>query len=188
MKVSKEEYKKSFKSGSKKTHKFKITNSWGVYDYFKWFRKNNYCGLTIVINEKVYYNIIRTINNYYASALINGEDIQLPERMGTIKLRKLKREVYRDKNGKVKTNLPVDWDRTLDLWYIDEEARREKKLIRFEPRSGYRLRKIYDKTNATFNNKSFFEFKIIRKVFVNINKRVSEGILNLYKTDNIWNI
>ena len=32
-------------------------------------------------------------------------------------------------DGKLKTNLPIDWNKTLELWYEDEESYKNKTLI-----------------------------------------------------------
>ena len=38
--------------------------------------------------------------------------------MGIIELRKYKSYI-KEEDGKIKTNLPIDWDRTIRLWYED---------------------------------------------------------------------
>lgn len=50
--------------------------------------------------------------------------------MGRIELRKYDVRINLD-GEKVKTNLPIDWDKTLKLWYEDEEAYKEKHLLKW---------------------------------------------------------
>jgi hypothetical protein len=42
-------------------------------------------------------------------------------------------------DGKVKTNLPIDWDKTLKLWYEDEEAYKQRTLIKMEEKEIYKV-------------------------------------------------
>jgi hypothetical protein len=43
----------------------------------------------------------------------------LPHRLGRLEVRKNAASIT-IKDGKVKTNLPIDWDATLKLWFEDE--------------------------------------------------------------------
>ena len=67
------------------------------------------------------YSIIRKVNEYLADSLLRGHDIVLPHKMGRIEVKKYEARITLEGN-KVKTNLPIDWDRTLKLWSEDEEA------------------------------------------------------------------
>jgi hypothetical protein len=51
--------------------------------------------------------------------------------MGTIELRK-RPVTYDIKNGKLKVSAPIDWDKTLKLWYEDEESFNKKTLVKVE--------------------------------------------------------
>ena len=99
----------------------KVNNSYGVYDIYKYIRKNKWFDIGQPVTEHQFYSIIRRMNNLLADALIHGHDIELPCRMGVIEVRKYDARISIE-NGKVKTNLPVDWDRTLKLWSEEEEA------------------------------------------------------------------
>lgn len=99
-----------------RTHK--VTNSLGVYDSYKWIRKRKWLDIGRPLTEHEFYSIIRRVNNYLADELVNGNDVTLPCNMGRLEIRKSKPNI-RFKDGKVKTDLPIDWDRTLKLWYED---------------------------------------------------------------------
>ena len=101
--------------------KHKINNSLGVYDCYKTIRKNKWLGIGKPISEHDFYSIIRTVNNYLADLLSKGHDINLPCQMGRLEIRKYDAKITLQE-GKIVTNLPIDWDRTLKLWSEDEEA------------------------------------------------------------------
>nr|DAU83974.1 MAG TPA: hypothetical protein [Crassvirales sp.] len=50
--------------------------------------------------------------------------------MGTLEVRKIERNIRIGKDGEIITNLPIDWDSTLKLWYEDEESYKNKTIVR----------------------------------------------------------
>ena len=95
-----------------------VNGSLGVYSAYKFIRKNKWFNIGRPLTEKEFYSIIRTVNNYLAEELSNGKDINLPLKMGKLELRKKKARIS-IVDGKIKTNLPIDWSTTFKLWYED---------------------------------------------------------------------
>lgn len=149
----------------------KITNSYGVYDAYKWIRKNHWLNIGKPLTENQFYTIIRTINKEFGHLLAKGEDIKLPKQMGSLEIRKTPTKVTIE-NGKLKTNYPIDWNATTKLWYEDTEAFKKKSLIRREVPELYAV--YYNKWNAKYNNKYFYEFFPNR----NIKKELIKNVLN----------
>ena len=94
--------------------KHKVTNSIGVYSAYKWIRKNRWLNIGRCLTEHEFYSIIRKVNDYLVDSFLHGNDIKLPHRMGRIELRKYDVRINLDRE-KVKTNLPIDWDKTLKI-------------------------------------------------------------------------
>lgn len=166
-----------FKNRIKKVNsnrRHKIRNSLGVYDAFKYYRKNRTREPKYVLNESQYFSIIRQVNEALCDEIIRGKDITLPERMGTLELRKFGSKIE-FKNGKLRTNLPVDWDRTLELWYEDPIAKENKTLVRIETRDIYTI--YYNKATANYNNKVFYKF--------NVNKALKQRLKDQIKYNNL---
>ena len=166
---------KDFKSaiqGLQNTRTHKITNSLGVYDAYKYIRKNKWFNIDRPLTEHEFYQIIRRINNYLAEGLINGNDIIFPNRMGKLELRKRNSLPIIDKKGNIKVTYAIDWDSTLKLWYDDEEAFNNKTLVKFPEKSIFRVK--YNKSTANYENKSFMEFQVNR----NIKTRLKQKIKN----------
>ena len=155
----------------------KVTNSIGVYDAYKWIRKNHWLDIERPLKEKEFYSIIRNINNYLAKELSKGTEIKLPHRMGSLEIRKRPTRVA-IVDGKLVTNLPIDWDATLKLWYEDEEAFNNKTLVRIENEEVFKV--YYNKKEANYNNKSFYEFKPNRDIQRNLTKHIRAGNLDAY--------
>ena len=57
---------------------------------------------------------------------------------------------------KIKTNLPIDWNATLKLWYEDKKAYEDRFLVRMNVPEIYKV--FYNKNTANYNNKSFYQF------------------------------
>ena len=150
-----------------KSRVHKVKNSLGVYDAYKWLRKNKWLGME-PISEHDFYAIIRTMNKAIAKSFLHLGSIKLPERMGEITL----------KNGKVQTNLPIDWDATLNLWSEDKDSYEKRTLIRAEEREIFKV--IYDKSKALYNNKSFYTFELNRDIKISLKRQLKNGLLDAF--------
>jgi hypothetical protein len=118
------------------------------------------------------------VNNYLADNLLRGKDIKLPHKMGQLELRKYDAR-FTIENGKVKTNLPIDWDKTLKLWYEDEESYKSKTLIKMEEKEIFKV--YYNKHLADYNNQVFYEFNINRDIKRRLKQRIREGKIDAFK-------
>lgn len=161
-----------------KPRKHKIRNSIGVYDAYKYLRKNKWKDVGRRLTEHEFYTIIRKINNLLADELLNGNDITLPSMMGKLELRKYDSKIY-IKDGKVKSNLPIDWDSTLKLWSEDEEAFKNKSLIKMEEKELFKV--LYNKSRASYENKSFYAFEVNRDLKVKLKQKIKSGAIDAFK-------
>lgn len=163
------------KLNESRTHKVRGSN--GVYSAYKWIRKNKWLNIGRPVTEHEFYTIIRQVNNYLAENILNGEDVVLPHRLGTIELRKYDNRVYIC-NGKVVDNLPVDWDRTLKLWSEDEEEYKKRTLIKMEEKEIFSI--YYNKSKANYNNKTFYSFRPNRQLKLRIKKNIKDKKLDAF--------
>lgn len=155
---------------------YKVRNSLGVYDGYKYYRKNKPDSKKYVLTESQYFAIIRKINLLLVDELLMGNDVRLPKSMGTIEVRKYDRRVRLGKDGKIHTNLPIDWDKTLKLWYEDEEAFKDKTLVRVEENEIFKV--YYNRESATYNNKSYYEFLFNKDLKIRLKQRIKEGLID----------
>lgn len=151
----------------------KVKGSLGVYDAFKWYRKHKPKDKKYILKEVQYFAIIRKINNLLRERLVTGEDIMFPCRMGKLEIRKYPVRITTE-GKKVKTNLPIDWDATLKLWYEDEECRLKKTLVKMNVPELYLI--YYDKRDANYNNKSFYGFTPNRELKRMLNHNVRHNL------------
>ena len=164
------------RSRDKKTAK--VRNSWGVYDAYKSIRKKGWYDLGRPIKEHEFYGVVRGVNSLLAAEIASGIPITFPSRMGKLELKKTLRGVSIVDN-KLRINYPVNWHDTIKLWFEDEEARKNKTLLRDESREGYTIK--YNKYDANYENKCFYEFAVNRF----IKKALKDEIKN-NKIDSLW--
>lgn len=169
--------KKVLKVDRPRTHK--VRNSNGVYSAYKWIRKNKWLNIGRPLTEHEFYTIIRQVNNELAYSLIRGDDINLPNRMGRLELRKYDAKIRVDSNNKVITNLPIDWDRTLKLWSEDEEAYKERTLIKMEEKEIFKV--FYNKKSANYENKSFMQFDVNRDIKRSLTQQIKNRAVDAFK-------
>ena len=151
----------------------KIRGSLGIYDGYKYYRKNKPSDLKYALTESQYFAITRRVNNLLADNLIKGEEISFPHRMGRLEIRKAAGKVRLSTNGELITNLPIDWDRTLKLWYDDEESYNNKTLVRAEEKEIFKI--YYNRGQANYSNKSFYEFSANRELKKRLKEKIKEG-------------
>lgn len=161
----------------KDSRKHSIRNSLGIYDAYKYIRKNKWFNIERPLKEHEFYSIIRTINNYLIDYFLDNKPIIFPQRMGMLELRKYPTRIEY-KNNKLVTNLPIDWDSTLKLWCEDETAYKERTLVKMEEKELFRI--YYNKQSAIFNNKGFYSFKVNRDLKIKVKQRIKDGILDAY--------
>ena len=158
--------------------KHKVRNSVGVYDIYKSIRKNKWYNIGRPVKEHEFYSVVRQINNHLADVLLSGRDIILPHRLGNIEIRKYDAKMSLV-DGKLKTNLPIDWDRTLKLWSEDEESYKERTLVKMEEKEIFKV--YYNKSKANYQNKSFYDFECNRDLKRRLKQKIKNGALDAYK-------
>ena len=150
----------------------KVKNSIGVYDIYKHIRKNKWYDIGQPITEHQFYTIIRQVNNVLADNLLKGNDIVFPNKMGRLEVRKFE-PIIRFEDNKLTVRLPIDWDRTLKLWSEDEEAYKERTLVKMEEKEIFKV--CYNKTRADFPNKGFYQLQINRDLKIALKKKIKLG-------------
>lgn len=171
-----EQFKNSIKKNTE-TRVHKINNSLGVYDIYKYIRKNKWFDIGRPVTEHEFYSIIRTINLKLVEYFLQGYDIVFPHKMGKLELRKYDAKFKFD-NGKLKTNLPIDWNKTMELWYEDEESYKKKTLVKMEEKEIFKV--FYNRSSAEYINKSFYQLRPNRELKIAIKNKIKNKQLDAY--------
>lgn len=162
-----------------KPRKTTINNSYGVYDAYKYYRKNKPKDPKYILSESQYFAIVRQINLLLTQELLDQKDIVFPYSMGRLEVRKSTPKVYIE-DGKVKSTYPIDWDRTLKLWYEDQESRENKTILKKKEREVFRI--MYNKSKAFYTNKNYFEFKVNRALKLALRDVIRQGNFDAFNS------
>lgn len=169
-----------FLNSIKKVHdsrNHRVKNSYGIYDGYKYYRRTKPKESKYILTESQYFAITRKINRALGDLLISGEDIKLPYSLGRLEIRKYGANIAIE-DGKIKTNLPVDWEGTLQLWYSDKDSFEHRKLLRMEEKEVYRIH--YNRTIARFANKSFYKFTANRDLRRRLRDNIKAGKIEAF--------
>lgn len=170
-----EEFKNNVKKVTgKRVHK--VTNSLGVYDAYKYYRRNRPQEKKYRLSESQYFNIVRSINNLIADQVVEGVDFNIPLNMGGIEIRKYGRTLSINPDGTVKNNLPIDWDKTLQLWGEDKSSYEEKKLIKVDSSEVFTV--YYNRGKAKYKNKVFYKLNVNRKIKQRLKVKIRQGLVD----------
>lgn len=159
--------------GLSKPRTHKVRDSVGIYDGYKFYRKTKPSDPEYILSESQYFAITRRVNDLLAQELINGHEVTFPKRMGRLEIRKNDSKIRLGVKGDVITNLPIDWDKTLKLWFEDEEAYQNKTLVKVEEKEIFKV--YYNRGLANYNNKSYYEFNVNRDLKKRLKQRIKEG-------------
>lgn len=151
---------------------FKIRHSHGVYDIYKAIRKAGWYNIGRPLKEHEFYTIIGRINKLLAQEIGQGHVVTFPAKMGQLEIRKIPAGAFM-KDGKLHIHYPVDWDSTLKLWFKDEEARKNKTLVRIETPYLYKIK--YYKRKANYKNKFYYDFEVNKKIKKALKENIKAG-------------
>lgn len=146
---------------TKDTREHKVTCHYGLPDYYKDYKRNSKDPVDKTLYSKVLKDYLQATRDGISTF---GKTFNFPERMGRIEMRKSKRAVKVDKEGKIVNNLPINWKETKKLWEENKEAEKKKVKIRYtnEHTNGYVFRPVYIKNTANYKNKTVYKLSINR--------------------------
>lgn len=161
----------------KQHRRHKITNSYGILEGYKKYIQLKPDSKDYILTKEQYRKITRQINMLLVESLLEEGEIIFPHALGRLEIRKFQPKV-RIKEGKIINSMPIDWNQTLNLWYEDEESRKEKRLVRKQENWIYKI--FYNRNKADYTNKSFYRFHTNRQLKLKIKEKIQEGNLEAF--------
>lgn len=156
-----------------------ISHCLGARDAWKWVRKNKWRLLDHnTVSHTLYSCVIDSVNEILVEQILEGHKVDLPCGMGSFYLASIPARVAIEK-GEIKTNYRTDWLKTLQLWYVDEEARNSHKTVKRVQDEITFIR--YDKTRANYTNKRFYLFRANRSFVRKMGRAIEERKVNVMK-------
>jgi len=148
-----------------------------VRDSYKLYKQsiNN----TIELKEYIIY--ANEFNKFLINKVLDGYEVTLPARLGTLSIIGKKENIKFDENGKIK-GLAPNWVKTKELWDSNPKAKEEKKLL-YHTNShtdNTRYKFFWSKQRILIQNKILYSLRITRTNKRNVHNLILKG--KQYKT------
>lgn len=142
-----------------------ITNSYGIIDYYKYYRQSNNN-----INRKLYLKIVKAVSDKIIYYILKGYVIKLPYSFGTISLIKSPK-IIKNYGNKLSYSTKVDWKTTLELWQKDSQAYKERKVIKFNTEFTYKIK--HNDLYTSPHNLKYYKFRFPRRVYLLLKDKIN---------------
>lgn len=133
------------------------------------------------VDIKTYLGLAAEYNQFLIDKVLEGKEVTLPSRMGTLSILGKKQQIKYDKEGKI-TGLAPDWVETKKLWERDPVAKETKKLLYHtnDHTDNVRYKYLWSKKNVLVENKTLYSLRLTRTNKRAVHDKIVEGVP--YKT------
>lgn len=153
-----------------------ISHCLGAREAWKWVRKNRWKSLKgQKCSSSTYGAVIDKVNKLIVESMFEGHEIVLPYQMGAFKLAATPAKVD-IKDGCIKSNYRIDWKKTLEYWYNDAEAKRQRKHVKRIQKYIYSI--LYSKEKAAYRNQRYYQFRPNRSLVRTLGRKIDNQKLN----------
>ena len=137
-----------------------IKSDKGIRDSYKLYRANN----KNCIGREDYVHLCNEYNKFLINKVLDGNEVTLPLRMGTLSIIGKKEKVRLKDDGT--PTLSPNWPKTKKLWERCEECKEKKQLIynTNEHSNGVRYKIIWSTKNVLVRYVSLYSFILTRKI------------------------
>lgn len=165
-----EEFKNKIKRVKEHRH-YKIKGTFDIQKCFTYYRQHRPKSKEFVITESQFYKIINAVHEEFIKIMLTGTDVILPHSMGVLRIsKKFPGVSYQD--GELKNTYPINWNKTIELWYSDVEAYKNKTLVYETLKVKYKP--TYMKKDATYKNRYYFTIRFTRDLIKRMSKYITE--------------
>lgn len=115
------------------------------------------------VDIKTYLQITSKYNKFLIEKVLDGKEVTLPAKMGTLSILGKKQKVRFDEEGKI-IGLAPDWVKTKKLWEKNPEAKKLKKLVYHtnEHTDNTRYKFLWSKCRVLVENKTLYALRMTR--------------------------
>lgn len=153
----------------KKKYVRKIDITGGLYDAYKYYKKNN---PKSKVQLKDYNNICQLFNKIISDKIVRESfEFRMLGRLGSVRIKAKKVEI-KIKDGRIDSNrMPIDWKSTKDMWdklyggHTKDclpEGRKKVIVHTNENVNGYIMSWLWDKNKNRLTNKLVYKFKPVK--------------------------
>jgi len=128
------------------------------------------------VDIQTYLKMCGQFNKLLMNKVLEGEEVTLPAKFGTLSIVGKKQKIKFDEQGNV-IGLPPDWKKTKELWERNPEAKVKKTLVYCtnEHSSNIRYKFLWSKKRVLVENKTLYSLRMTRTNKRAVYKRILEG-------------
>jgi hypothetical protein len=129
------------------------------------------------VDIQTYLLLTADYNTFLINKVLEGKEITLPSRMGTLEILGRKQTIRFDEEGKV-GGLAPDWVKTKALWDSNPKAKEQKKLVHHinTHTDGVRYKYLWSKKNVLVENKTLYSLRLTRTNKRAVHNKIMEGV------------
>lgn len=133
------------------------------------------------VDIKIYLLLAADYNKFLIDKVLEGKEVTLPSRMGTLTILGKEQKIKFDEEGKIQ-GLAPDWVKTKELWENNPQAKAEKKLVYHTNThtDNVRYKYLWSKKNVLVENKTLYSLRLTRTNKRAVHKKILKGAQ--YKT------
>lgn len=133
------------------------------------------------VDIQSYLLLTAAYNTFLIDKVLDGKEVTLPSRMGTLSIVGRKQTIRFDEDGKIE-GLAPDWVKTKELWATNPEAKKNKKLVYHmnSHTDNVRYKFLWSKKNVLVENKTLYSLRLTRTNKRAVHAKIMEGAQ--YKT------
>ena len=157
----------NFKRGKKR-----YPNDFTAEDVYKYYKSSHKNPVSSELHRKILYDFH---SNIFHRLIYEGESIRLFSNIGTVRIRKTKRKIKFDKDGKIERKyMNIDWLKSKILWSTKYPDLTHDEIMKIAPKergmvyntndhtSRCVFKFYWDKSTVKLPNKSFYSFDVLR--------------------------
>ena len=128
------------------------------------------------VDIKLYLILAADYNTFLINKVLEGKEVTLPSRMGTLSIVGRKQTIRYDEDGKI-VGLAPDWVKTKELWATNPEAKKEKKLLYHmnSHTDNVRYKYLWSKKNVLVENKTLYSLRLTRTNKRAVHSKIMSG-------------
>lgn len=128
------------------------------------------------LDYKTYKEVIGLYGKFLFNKVLEGHEVTLPARLGTISVIGKEQKPRYNSKGEVE-GLAPDWKKTKALWDKNPDAKKRKQLIYHtnEHTAGVRYKLAWSKKRVLLSNKTLYNFRLTKQNKIALNKAIEQG-------------
>ena len=149
-----------------------MKNFTNIRDSYKHYKENSENPVDI----KTYIKIAAEYNKFLINEVLEGEEVALPCRLGSLCIGGRKQKIRFDDDGNV-VGLAPDWVGTKKMWDSNPEAKEKKQLLYHTNAhtDNVRYKYVWSKKNVRIKNKTLYALRLTRTNKRAVHARIMSG-------------